>query len=129
MKSRLTRGSSRSQKKFEVLGPQRGERASSAHSESPDSNWRLRMTCRKVNLAIALPWYTFCVTTFALHEVNVMRTVARLERCIHLLDVQAAIRETRMTGRTRRAGELAVVQMASEAAQAFMNPDRRAVVA
>lgn len=49
------------------------------------SNW-------KMNRAIASLWDTFCVATFALHEVNVVGTIARLERCIHLLDVQAAIR-------------------------------------
>lgn len=65
----------------------------------------------------------------AFHRMDVVRTLERLEGRVHLLDVEAAIGELRMAGSARDAGGLAVFPVAGEAAEAFVDSDRSAVIA
>jgi len=69
------------------------------------------------------------VAVDALHGVNVVRALRRLETGIHLLDIEAAIRELRMTVGARGARGLSMLLVAGEAAEALMNTNRSAVVA
>lgn len=65
----------------------------------------------------------------ALYGVDVMEALQRLEGRVHLLHVEAAVRELRMAGRAGSTGGLAVFFVAGEATESFVDADRSAVVA
>jgi len=82
-----------------------------------------------VNIPVNLFRYTFGVAVFTLHKVNVVRTFLRFEGSVHFCDVEAAIGEARVTRRAGGARQLAVIEVAGEATQAFVHADGSAIVA
>ena len=64
----------------------------------------------------------------ALHPMNVVGAL-RVQECgIHLLHIDAAVREARMAVGAGLPGHLAVLLMAGKTAQAFVDADGRAIV-
>ena len=72
---------------------------------------------------------SFGVAVRALHEVNVVRALGGFEGRVHGFHVEAAIRQARMASGAGSARVHAVIFVAGEATEAFMNPHGRAVVA
>lgn len=68
------------------------------------------------------------VATLAPYKMNVVETLGRFEGRIHLLNLQPTMGETRMTGRTGGACQLAVVLVARKTAQALVHSDWGAVI-
>src|SRR5664279_1545922 len=68
------------------------------------------------------------MAVFAFYEMHVVFAVLVFERGIHFFDVDAAIRQARMTGGARCAGLQAVFGVTRQATESFMHSNWRAVV-
>ena len=73
--------------------------------------------------------YSVGVAVGALHGVDVVRALCRLECRVHLFYIQATVGELRVAGGARRSRRLSMLLVAGEATQAFVHADRGAVVA
>jgi len=69
------------------------------------------------------------MAVLAFDEVNVVGALCRGESGVHFFDIEAAIGEARMTGGAGRARVLAVLLMAGQATETFVDADGRAVIA
>ena len=75
------------------------------------------------------PGNSFGVTVDAFYEVDVVVAVRVLEGGVHFLDVEAAIRKSRMTGTAGGASLHSVFPVARHATESFMYADGSAIVA
>lgn len=76
-----------------------------------------------------LLWHTLRVAVRTLDVVYVVATAGRLECGVHGLDVDAAVRQLRMTRRARGARGLSMLFVTGETAKAFVDSGGRAVIA
>lgn len=72
--------------------------------------------------------YAFRMAIPAFHEVNVVLAAAILERRIHLLHINSAIRELRMARGARSPRTLSMFLVTRQATQSLMHPDRCPIV-
>ena len=69
------------------------------------------------------------VTVFTFHKMNIVPAGGRLERRIHVFDVEAAVGQTRMAQGAGGPGVLVVSRVTGQATQPFMHSHTGAIVA